>query len=142
MKIRTEQSDELTEDVSMSPLVDCVFLLLIFFLVATFAKKENRDIDVSLPQVETALKVRPSDETLVIGVDRNGDLFWQGDPCTRGWLHDRLRILATDGSRRRIRIDADKNAPFVHLAEAINVCEFHRFQDVSLRTYDRQYNNR
>ena len=41
-------TDEKAE-VSMSPLIDCVFLLLIFFLVATMVKKENKDIEIDLP---------------------------------------------------------------------------------------------
>ena len=40
-------------EVSMSPLIDCVFLLLIFFLVSTMTKVKNRDIPVDLPTSET-----------------------------------------------------------------------------------------
>ena len=44
MRIRRSNEDKL--EIGMSSLIDCVFLLLIFFLVTTIAKKENRDIDI------------------------------------------------------------------------------------------------
>ena len=49
-------------EVSMSPLIDCVFLLLIFFLVSTMTKVKNRDISVDLPTSESAIKLKPDDK--------------------------------------------------------------------------------
>ena len=48
-------------EVSMSPLIDCVFLLLIFFLVSTMTKVKNRDIPVDLPTSQSAVKLKPDD---------------------------------------------------------------------------------
>ena len=69
------RTDNEAAEVSMSPLIDCVFLLLIFFLVSTMTKKENRDIDITLPQSNSAEKLLPNDDEIVIGVDAEGNLF-------------------------------------------------------------------
>ena len=49
-------------EVSMSPLIDCVFLLLIFFLVSTMTKEKNRDISVDLPTSESTIKLKKEEK--------------------------------------------------------------------------------
>ena len=53
-------------EVSMSPLIDCVFLLLIFFLVSTMTKVKNRDIPVDLPTSQSAVKLKPDDKQAIV----------------------------------------------------------------------------
>ncbi len=54
--------EEEQAEVSMSPLIDCVFLLLIFFLVATMSKKVNKDVDIRLPESNSAVKRLATDD--------------------------------------------------------------------------------
>lgn len=96
----------------MGPLIDCVFLLLIFFLVATMYKKEDRDIDIVPPESSSAVKLPPDDDQFVIGVDETGKVFWQGDPISRTDLHGELRDLADEDPDQRIRLDAHFETPF------------------------------
>lgn len=56
-------------EVSMSPLIDCVFLLLIFFLVSTMTKVKNRDIPVDLPTSQSAVKLKPDDKQAIVGLE-------------------------------------------------------------------------
>lgn len=65
-------------EVSMSPLIDCVFLLLIFFLVSTMTKVKNRDISVDLPTSESAIKLKPDDKQAIVGLDAEGNFYWDG----------------------------------------------------------------
>ena len=70
-------------EVSMSPLIDCVFLLLIFFLVSTMTKVKNRDIPVDLPTSESAVKLKPDDKQAIVGLDAEGNFYWDGQPLIR-----------------------------------------------------------
>ena len=65
-------------EVSMSPLIDCVFLLLIFFLVSTMTKVKNRDISVDLPTSESAIKLKPDDKQAIVGRTTLFDQFHDG----------------------------------------------------------------
>ena len=47
MRIRKNDDDDVT--LEMSPLIDCVFLLLIFFLVTTMMKKLEKQIPIEVP---------------------------------------------------------------------------------------------
>src|SRR5690606_29145492 len=68
MKINFEDDDKV--EVPMSPLIDCVFLLLIFFLVTTMMKKWEQQIPLSIPSSTSSLStVQGGDQPIVLSVD-------------------------------------------------------------------------
>ena len=129
-------------EVSMSPLIDCVFLLLIFFLVSTMIKKMNKDIDITLPQSKSAEQRLPTDEQTVIGITPAGDFYIDGSKTSIMNLHNRLRDISISDPHRQIRIDADAHSPLASVVEAVDLCQFNNLNDVVVRTYDEYYNKR
>ena len=123
-------------DISMSPLIDCVFLLLIFFLVSSMTKVRNKDISVELPASEAAVRLRPSDRQSVIGLDRQGAFYWNGQPCTTNFLLEQLRDLCVTDPGRRIRIDMDRDAPFGRFAEVMDACQFYDLSNIGISAYE------
>ena len=140
MRIRRSNEDKL--EIGMSSLIDCVFLLLIFFLVTTIAKKENRDIDVDLPVSTSSLDVPPDNDTMVIGVNKEKMVFYNGRPVTVSELHQILLELSEENQDRRIRVDCDKAVAFSRVVEVLDLCSFRGLHNVAVRTYDEQYNTR
>jgi len=126
----------------MGPLIDCVFLLLIFFLVSTMFKKEDRDINIVPPESDSAVKLPPDDRQVVVGITPEGEVFWQGVSVSRTDLHARLRTQAEDDPEKRIRLDADAQAPFELVVEVLDLCQFRGLQNVGIRTYDDRYNSK
>ncbi|MEX2606849.1 MAG: biopolymer transporter ExbD [Kiritimatiellia bacterium] len=126
-------------EVSLSPLIDAVFLLLIFFLVATMIKKEDKDIDIELPVSTSALKVKPDDDVVVIGIDRTEGLYLEGDPTSLTELMINLRELAGVDPGRRIRLDTDRATPFHRVVEVLDMLQFRGLSNVGIRTYDEHY---
>ena len=138
MQINYEDEDK--AEVSMSPLIDCVFLLLIFFLVATMSKKADKDVDIRLPESKSAVKRLATDDQVVIGVDEIGNIYLEGKPASIMVLHDALRAEALINPDKQIRIDADSEAPLASVVEVVDICQFNHLDDVVLRTYDENYN--
>ena len=64
--MRLPLDEEEKVDIQMSPLIDCVFLLLIFFLVTTMMKKWEMQIPLSLPEMTSSLSTTRSGENTVI----------------------------------------------------------------------------
>ncbi len=126
----------------MGPMIDCVFLLLIFFLVATMYKKEDRDINIVPPESESAVKLPPNDEQVVVGINHAGEVFWQGSPVSRTSFHARLREVALVDANKRLRLDADAEAPFEKVVEVLDILQFRGLNNVGIRTYDDRYNRR
>ena len=133
-------SNEEEPEVSMSPLIDCVFLLLIFFLVSSMTKQKDRDINVNLPVSQAAEKMRPTDEQVVVGIAADGSLYWEGQPCTTNYLLEELRNLCIEAPDQRIRIDMDKGVPFGRFVEIMDALQFYNLSNIGIRTYDENYN--
>ena len=140
MRIKRPIEDKL--EIGMSSLIDYVFLLLIFFLVTNIAKKENRDIDIDLPVSTSSLDVPPDNDTMVIGVNKEKMLFYNGRPVTVSELHQILLELSEENQDRRIRVDCDKAVAFSRVVEVLDLCSFRGLHNVAVRTYDEQYNTR
>jgi len=138
--MRINHDEEEKAEVAMSPLIDCVFLLLIFFLVTTMMKKEKRDIDIDLPISNSALEFPPDDKKLVIGIDADGALYADGRPVSRDLLYRRLKELSETEPNKHIRLDCDKASPFERVVEVLDLCQFRNFRNVGVRTYDEHYN--
>ena len=68
--MRLNYDDDDKVEVQMSPLIDCVFLLLIFFLVTTMMKKWEMQIPLTLPTMTSSLSTtRAGKEAVIIAVD-------------------------------------------------------------------------
>lgn len=139
MKLPIFDNEEEPE-VSISPLIDCVFLLLIFFLVSSMTKVKNRDISVDLPVSESAIKMQPDDKQVIVGLDYDGNFYWDGQPCTTNFLLEQLRSTCISEPDRRIRVDMDKDAPFGRFVEIMDACQFYNLSNIGIRTYDESYN--
>jgi len=121
-------------DVQMAPLIDCVFLLLIFFLLATTLKKIQKELPLELPDSAAAIEVREQDDTLVISVDREGRLHLGAEPVTTKELHEHLRNVARTDPHRRVRIDGDQVTRLQHVVHVLDLCQFEGLKNVAIRT--------
>lgn len=141
MKLHLFNSDDEPE-ISMSPLIDCVFLLLIFFLVSSMTKVKSKDIPVDLPASQSAIKLKPDNKQALVGLDSHGVFYWDGQPCSTNFLLEQLRSTCVSNPDRRIRIDMDKDAPFGRFVEVMDVCQFYNLSNIGIRTYDENYNKK
>jgi len=137
MRYRQPAAD--SPEIPMAPLIDAVFLLLIFFLVATMFRKQEKDIDITPPESTSAMRVLPDDAVVAIGIDEQGKVYWQGETTSRTLLHERLRALAEEDPTRQIRLDADHRTPFRNVAEVLDIIRFRGMSNVGIRTYDDRY---
>jgi biopolymer transport protein ExbD len=137
--MRVNLDDDEQFEVNMAPLLDCIFLLLIFFLVATsFNKlepeKKQEELKIVLPHSAVALESHTAaEQVLVIGVDRHGRLFLNGQRVGSEALHDAIKREAAGNRNRRIRIDGDRDAKLQHIVQVLDLCEFEGLRNVSIR---------
>lgn len=73
MRLKIEQKEE--AGVPLSPLIDCVFLLLIFFLVTSMMKKWEKQIPLVLPEITSSLSVESKQNASIISLDREGRVY-------------------------------------------------------------------
>ena len=93
-KVRIKPSVDLT------PMLDVVFLLLIFFMVST-RFDSPREVPIALPQVGGATATQTSSNQRV-QIQANGELFLDGKEVERSELEGRLK------DAKRVILSADK----------------------------------
>lgn len=136
----SDNNDEECE-VSLSPLIDCVFLLLIFFLLTTMLKKDNRDISINLPVSNSALELPADDKNTVIGLNAAGEVHLDGVASDLNELRVNLKeVYAMNGTDHQIRLDADADCPAHRVVEVLDLCQFIGLHNLAVRTYDDYYN--
>lgn len=105
-------------------------------------KKEDRDIDITLPQSTSAEKLKPSDDEIVIGVSAEGELYSNGRLTSIMRLHMDLREIALLNPEQHVRLDSDELTPLHRVVEVLDLCQFNNLKNVKIRTYDDHYNRR
>ena len=75
----------------MTPLIDIVFLLIIFFLVSTTFLEEERDIQIVLPQAATGEARVAVAQQVTLNIRKNGQIIWGNEVLTPEQLEARLR---------------------------------------------------
>ncbi len=92
--------------VSMTPLIDCVFLLLIFFLL-TSSFVEQAGIEIQLP--ESAYTSAVEEKEIVILISAEGALEVNGEPVGLGGLEARVAALRKELDTERALLKSDRD---------------------------------
>jgi biopolymer transport protein ExbD len=122
MAVKIEKGSAL-DSLSLTPLIDIVFLLLIFFLVATHFAEEERSLRVDLPDASEAQPLTAKPQEMIVNIKREGEFFVRGTTVTPVRLRELMRQEATKHPGSTVTIRTDKNAAAKHFAYVANLCK-------------------
>ncbi|GAA4501889.1 biopolymer transporter ExbD [Pseudaeromonas paramecii] len=100
---RRRENDDVQVD--MTPMLDIVFIMLIFFVVSS-SFLQIRSLAVQLPAAQSAQ--RQQSEPLHLQLLGNGQLRWQGQPLQ---AHELGEVLAQLPPHTKVLIEADSQVP-------------------------------
>ena len=138
--MRIDLGEDEHPEIGLIALIDCIFFLLMFFMVATsfrqqVGEKLQKELPVVLPAAQMSLdRARADAPALTIGVDKQGKLYIDGDRVSVQGLHDRLRQEAASNPDRRIRIDGDEMARYQDIVHVLDLCQFEGFTKIAMHT--------
>ncbi len=134
MAVKIHRSTTL-EAMSMTPLIDVVFLLLIFFLVATRFAEEDRELDVVLPTASEAQPLTAEPKELFVGIDQQGRYFVDGKELALEEVNAAIRRAAVNNPlNQSVIIRADKRVALDFPCQVMNLCNRHGIRDYTLTT--------
>ena len=105
--------------VEMMPLIDTMFLLLVFFIFAMLSMVVHKGIDVDLPQGETPVLDR-KDYHVVI-VTKDGQLYVNDDKLTEETLGEHLKDLFDDPEEASLYLRIDKAVPHGRVMRVMDI---------------------
>jgi biopolymer transport protein ExbD len=120
MPLKTHQDD--MPAINLTPMIDIVFQLIIFFMVGARFTELEKQVDLSVPQVAGAAKLPPTPEKRVINVFRDGRIELNRQPITLDAL---ARQLAEDQRKYAhvpVVVRADADGPFQNVAAVFTAC--------------------
>ena len=108
---------------SLTPLIDVVFLLLIFFLVASRLSQEDRELDVPLPSAANAMPMTVEPQELIVNIDERGALFVNNQVVdTAGFEKLLSQSLVNNPLGQSVIIRADRRVPLQSPVDVMDVC--------------------
>jgi biopolymer transport protein ExbD len=114
--------------VNMTPLVDVILQLVIFFMVtAQFAVLPG--LKLALPEMGSGSLVQ-ADERLEVSITAQNDLFFEGQPTTVARLGDLLDLTGADGREVVVLISADQKADYGLVFQVIEALRLRSFSRV------------
>ena len=120
---------------SLTPLIDVVFLLLIFFLVATRFEQEERDMDVDLPQANEAEPTTFKGKQIFVTVTPEGHYYVEGQRLdateVEAYLMDAYH---SNPGRQRVMIRADQESRTRHVVAVMDACNKANIRNYSIAT--------
>ena len=122
MNFRKGLSDEV--EVNLTPMIDVVFLLLIFFMVTTTFDRDAK-IKINLPTTSNAVAAPVKNDTLEILIDNQGKYFVDGREILNNKPETLFRamsqILDKRGKNPPLVISADANANYQAVVTAMDI---------------------
>jgi biopolymer transport protein ExbD len=122
-------------NLSLTPLIDVVFLLLIFFLVTSEFEDEERRLDIVLPTASSATPMTSKPREIVIDVDRSGKVYLRGQAIELEELERLLTRAVTDNpTNQSAIIRADGTTSFQPVVSVMDICNRSGIADYSVTT--------
>ena len=122
---------------SLTPLIDVVFLLLIFFLVTSKFDEQERQLPIELPVATSATPMTERPREISVDIDREGNLFVNGQPVTGEELERVLRrAVANNPTHQLVVIRADAAVPFQPVVFVMDLCNRSGVADYTVTTQE------
>lgn len=123
-------------DVGMdfTPMIDMVFNLLIFFLVASSFHQAEREMRIALPIAQAAGPISAALRDLVINVDEAGAVFIAGRPVEHQALQDHVHELVRGNPEQKVTVRGDRRTAYANIVRVLDVCKRAGIQEPYLDT--------
>lgn len=123
-----------SEDINISPLIDMVFILLIFFIVTTVFVEET-GVEVTKPQAASQTQLEKN--SILIAITSNNNVVYGGREIGVNGVRGMVQRLLQDNSSMPVIIQADENVPTRILVRVIDEAKLAGANSVNISTDNR-----
>lgn len=120
-----------SEEINISPLIDMVFILLIFFIVTTVFVEET-GVEVTKPQAASQIQLEKN--SILIAITANNNVVYGGRDIGVNGVRGVVKRLIQDDPRMPVIIQADENVPTRILVRVIDEAKLAGANSVNIST--------
>lgn len=131
--MRYRERKDSIQDINISPLIDMVFILLIFFMVSTTFVKDMQ-LDLNRPAASSSATA--STKAIRLYIDQHGEIYLDGEPVRVWVVQSRLRELLSAGTGKAVLVVTDDGVPAGRLVEVVDQARLAGATDVGVATVE------
>ncbi|MBI5866317.1 MAG: biopolymer transporter ExbD [Planctomycetes bacterium] len=105
------------------PMVDVLFNLLIFFLLATTIAQVEREINVALPFAGSAAPISAQLRELVINIDESGRVLIGGKAVAAEELRAVVKSAVQANPNQKVSVRGDRRTAYSNVVQALDICK-------------------
>ena len=120
--------------IELTPLIDMVFLLLIFFLVATTFHQSEREMQIALPNAAFAGPISTALREIVINVDAEGNIIVNGRTLEPEDLQGLIEESVAANADQKVTVRGDRATPYANIVRVLDICKGSGIQEPYLDT--------
>jgi len=130
MPLKTHLDEQPT--LNLTPMIDIVFLLIIFFMVGTKFTELERKITLKVPEVVDRGTLSAAPEKRVVNVYRDGTITLDREPVTLDELLERLTAVRQQYADLGVLVRGDAKVEFQQVASVLNTCKQAGIRDLNI----------
>ena len=120
--------------IDLTPIIDMVFLLLIFFLVATTFHQTEREMQVALPAATSAGPISATLREIIVNVDAEGRIIVNGRTIDAQELRSLIERAVAGNPQQKVTVRGDRRTAYVNVIRVLDVCKGSGVQEPYLDT--------
>ena len=121
MPLRTEPLEE--PQLNLTPMIDVVVQLVIFFMVGTEFVNKERKVDIALPLVSQAAPLTETPDEILVNVSRDGEILVHNKAVTPIELKAQLQEAKSRYAQQAVVIRGDKDCIYQQVMTVVDVCK-------------------
>jgi biopolymer transport protein ExbD len=130
MPLKTDRIEE--PNLNLTPMIDIVFLLIIFFMVGTQFTQAERQYDVQVPTVTDAQPLTGLPDEITVNVRHDGEVVVRGRPRTLAELEADLKAAKANYADQAVVIRGEAGGPYQNVMDVLAVCHRAEIRAISL----------
>lgn len=135
--MRLPEDNAVSEGIDLTPVIDVVFNLLIFFLVATRFDQEERQMPVTLPEVAQAQPLSMTQE-VVVNITREGNFFVAQKEYSESDLLTLLLAIREKNPHQSVLIRSDGDTSWKFGVKVMGLCNKANIENYRVAALERQ----
>ncbi len=128
------QTHKLSAAIEMTPMIDIVFLLLIFFLVATTFREEEREMQVVLPFASSSAPISTMLKEFIVNVIEDGTIIVGGRRIDEAELRTMVRDAVAVNPEQKVTVRGDRGTAYANIIQVLDTCKSEGIQEPYLDT--------
>ena len=133
MKFQSQFGSERT-GIQLAPMIDVVFLLLIFFIVLWNYARFETEIDISVPAASAGENPERTIGEIVVNVKKEGGIIIEGTERTELETLEMFKSIVAAYPDQALILRGDKEASFDHIVKVLNLCKEANIWNISFAT--------